>query len=57
MNLKSFFGIGNNKKIKESNEPEIDLNNDGIIGEYHENDLPVIVKFVNRISHEMTQNT
>lgn len=51
MNLKSLFGFGNKKKDDESN----DANKDGIIGEYYENDLPVIVKFVNRIPDESTQ--
>lgn len=55
INLKSFFGIGNNEKTKGSYEPEVDLNNDGIIGEYFENDLPVIVKFVNQIPNNTTQ--
>ena len=56
MNLKSLFGFGNKNKIEESSEAENDLDKDGIIGEYYENDFPVIVKFVNRIPHETTQS-
>ncbi len=56
MNLKSLFGFGKRKKIEESSVPESELENDGIIGEYYENDLPVIVKFINRIPHETIQS-
>ena len=55
MNLKSFFGFGNRKKIEETNESDCDSDKDGIIGEYYENNFPVIVKFVDRIPHETTQ--
>ena len=51
MNLKSFFGFS-----EEKIEAALDLDKDGIIGEYYENELPVIVKFNKRIPHETTQS-
>ncbi|MDF1698678.1 MAG: DUF695 domain-containing protein [Saprospiraceae bacterium] len=53
MNLKSLFGLGSKKKIEKSKGTNENL--DGIIGEYYENDFPVIVKFVNRTPNSKTQ--
>jgi hypothetical protein len=46
----SFFGLGKSKaqEIKSTLEPK------GIIGRYCENDLPVIMKFVNELPNEKT---
>ena len=44
--MASFFGFGK-KKNKNLNEPVIPAEEKGIIGRYYENELPVIVKFVN----------
>ena len=44
----SFFGFGKSKaQEKESTEEE-----KGIIGRYYENDLPIIMKFVNELPNE-----
>jgi hypothetical protein len=55
MNLKSLFGLGKKKNPEELIETKNDSDKDGIIGEYYENELPVIVKFVNRIPDEAIQ--
>ena len=46
----AFFGFG---KKKNQNEEEIPSEENGIIGRYYENELPVIVKFVNEFPEDL----
>lgn len=47
----SFFRFGK-KKNKNLSQPAIPVEEKGIIGRYYENDLPVIVKFVDEFSEK-----
>ena len=47
-----FLGFG---KKKNQNEEEIPFEENGIIGRYYENELPVIVKFVNELPENLKE--
>jgi len=52
--MASFFGF-EKKKNKDTAKPTIPAAEKGIIGRYYENELPVIVKFVNEFPDESTR--
>lgn len=50
----SFLGFGK-KKGSTPNQPESAGEEKGVIGEYYENDLPVVVKFINEFPDDPTR--
>lgn len=52
--MASFFGFGK-KKRKNLKEPETPVEEKGIIGRYYENELPVIVKFIDEFPDDLTR--